>query len=160
MIKGTLPKMGLDPLPHDPWILSGILMQPFSHNNSTQSTSQLHVGLYVDDFVFYFSDPVQEKRFKLFSRIKLRLTLWAKLTTSWEHISTGLMKSTETYHFTYVNQHSNHSQHITSPSIPSKRRQAWPLINLVIPPTQFLLLILSNPLLPTKIKHINTFLDV
>ena len=44
---------------------------------------------------------------KIFSRIKLRLTSWATLTTSWEQLSTGLITRTEKYQFTYINHNSN-----------------------------------------------------
>ena len=59
MINGILLKIGLNNSPHDPFLLSGTLTQPYYATNSQHSTSQLHVGLYVDDFVFFYSNPFQ-----------------------------------------------------------------------------------------------------
>ena len=125
MIKVILLKMGLNPSPYDPFLLSGILMQPSSHTDSTYSISQLHTGLYVNYFFLYLSNPVQKELSKLFSRVKLRLNSWATLTTSWDQFSTVLITSTETYQFTYVNQNSHYSQHIASLYTPSTRWQTW-----------------------------------
>ena len=50
--------------PHDPCLLSGILEKPNSHKTISEYQSQLHVGLYVDDFVFYSSDSAQEVLFQ------------------------------------------------------------------------------------------------
>ena len=60
MIEGILLKMVLKASLHDPCLLSGVLEKPNSHNTISEDQSQLHVGLYVDDFVFYSSDPAQE----------------------------------------------------------------------------------------------------
>ena len=60
MIKGILLKMGLKASPHDPCLLSGILEKPNSHKTISEDQSQLHVDFYVDDIVFYSSDPSQE----------------------------------------------------------------------------------------------------
>ena len=51
--------MGLKASPYDPVLLSGILDKPNSHKTISEDQSQLHVGLYVEDFVFYSSDPAQ-----------------------------------------------------------------------------------------------------
>ena len=59
MIKGILLKMGLKASTHDPFFLYGIIDKPTSHKNIPKYHSQLHVGLYVEDFVFYSSDPAQ-----------------------------------------------------------------------------------------------------
>ena len=64
MIKGILLNMGLKASPHDTCLLSGILENPTSHNTIPEYQSQLHIGLYVDDFVFYSSDPTQEALFQ------------------------------------------------------------------------------------------------
>ena len=54
-IKGILLKMGLEASPHDPWLLYDTLEKPNSNKTISENQSQLHVGLYVDDFVFYSS---------------------------------------------------------------------------------------------------------
>ena len=64
MIKGVILKMGLKASPHDPCLLSGILEKPNSQKTISEDQSQLHVGLYVDYFVFYSSYPAQEVLFQ------------------------------------------------------------------------------------------------
>ena len=64
MSKGVLLKIGLEASPHETCLLSGIFDNPYFPQNISESQSQLHVGLYVDDFVFYSSDPTQEALFK------------------------------------------------------------------------------------------------
>ena len=56
--------MGLNASPHDPCLLSGVLANPSSPETISAVQSQLHVGLYVDDFVFNSSYPTQEALFK------------------------------------------------------------------------------------------------
>ena len=63
-IKGILIKMGIKASPHGPCLLPGILDNPSSHQTISEAQSQLHVGLYVDDFVLYSSDPTQQALFK------------------------------------------------------------------------------------------------
>ena len=63
MIKGILLKMGLKAYPHDPCLLSGVLEGSNSQNTMSKDQSQLHDGLYVEDFFFYSSDPNQEVLF-------------------------------------------------------------------------------------------------
>ena len=53
IIKWILLKMGLKASPHETCLLSGILEEPNSQKTISEDWSQLHVGLYVDDFVFY-----------------------------------------------------------------------------------------------------------
>ena len=65
MIKGILLNIFLNPSPHDPCLLSGILVNPSCPDTISVVQSQLHVGLYVDDFVLYSSDPTQEAIFKI-----------------------------------------------------------------------------------------------
>ena len=64
MIKGILLKMGLKASPHDPCLLSGMIDNPSSPQTIPEAQSQLHVGLYVGNFVFYSSYPTQEDLFK------------------------------------------------------------------------------------------------
>ena len=64
MIKGILLKMVLNPSPRDPFLLSSVHTNPSSPDIISDLQFQLHTGLYVDDFVFYSSDPAQEALFK------------------------------------------------------------------------------------------------
>ena len=64
MIKENLLKMGLNPSPHDPCLLSGVVTNPSSTDTILDLQSQLCVGLYFKFFVFYSSDPTQEALFK------------------------------------------------------------------------------------------------
>ena len=57
MIRGILIKMFIKASPHDPCLLSGVFSNPSSPDTISEAQSQLHVGLYVDDFVFYSSYP-------------------------------------------------------------------------------------------------------
>ena len=52
--------MGLKGSPHGPWIFSGILDNPSSPHTISEDQSKLHGGLYVEDLVFYSSDPAQD----------------------------------------------------------------------------------------------------
>ena len=56
--------MGLNPSPHDPWLLSGVFTNPSSPACTSDLQYKLHVGLYIDDLVFYLSGPAQEYLFK------------------------------------------------------------------------------------------------
>ena len=64
MIKEILLNIGLKASPHDTFLLSSILEDSNSQKTISKDQSQLHIGLYVDDLVFYSSDPVQEFHFK------------------------------------------------------------------------------------------------
>ena len=60
MFTAALRDMGLKPSLHDPCLFSGTLS---SNDASTSDVAPVHVGIYVDDFVFYSTDPAQESRF-------------------------------------------------------------------------------------------------
>ena len=64
MIKGILLSMGLKASLHYPCLLYGVLANPSSPETISAVQSQLHVGLYVNNFVFYSSDLTQEALFK------------------------------------------------------------------------------------------------
>jgi len=76
MITFILKKMNLEPYPHDPCLYSGVIntssLNSTPFNNSDPSTSpiindsdhKLHVGIYVDNFVFYSTDPAKEALFQ------------------------------------------------------------------------------------------------
>ncbi|KAL7516707.1 hypothetical protein ACHAWX_001691 [Stephanocyclus meneghinianus] len=60
-VTAALCDMGLKPSIHDPCLFSGTVK---STNTSTNETvAPINVGIYVDYFVFYSTDPVQEARF-------------------------------------------------------------------------------------------------
>ena len=64
MIKGILLQIVLNPSLHDPCLLSGVLTNPYSPASTSDLQYQLHVGLYVENFVLYSSDPTQKALFK------------------------------------------------------------------------------------------------
>lgn len=66
MVTKILTDMGLKASPHDPCLFSGILQPSTSQNDIIlpPSRSVIHVGLYVDDFVFYSISPAEEELFK------------------------------------------------------------------------------------------------
>ena len=57
--------MGLNPSPNEPWLLSGVLSNPYYPYTISTVQYKIHVSLYVDDLVFYSSDPTQEALFKI-----------------------------------------------------------------------------------------------
>ena len=59
MIKGILLKMVLNHSLHDPCLISDTLNNPSSYTGKSQLQYQLHIGLYINDFVFHSSDPDQ-----------------------------------------------------------------------------------------------------
>ena len=65
MIKGILLNMGLKASPHYPCLLYSVLSNPSYPDTIFEAQSQLHVSLYVNDFVFYSSYPTQESLFKI-----------------------------------------------------------------------------------------------
>ena len=64
IIKGSLVNMGLKASPHNPCFLYVILDNPSSLQNISEAQSQLQVGVYIHNFVFYSSYPTQEALFK------------------------------------------------------------------------------------------------
>eukprot|EP00956_Cyclotella_meneghiniana_P035945 scaffold119809_cov102-Cyclotella_meneghiniana.AAC.2 len=82
MITAILKDIGLTPSPHDPCLYSGFIVDssPTTPSQSSQtktlpktptstpapnsSRKPVHVGIYVDDFVFFSEDPKEEERFK------------------------------------------------------------------------------------------------
>ena len=63
--------MGLNPSPHDPCIISGVLNNSYSPTCTSDLQPQLHVGLYTNGFIFYSSDPSQEELFKTLLQEKI-----------------------------------------------------------------------------------------
>ena len=70
MITKILKDIGLQPSPHDPCLYSGVITSPTSSPTTLPSTppstrkKPVHVGIYVDDFVFFSEDPNEEDIFK------------------------------------------------------------------------------------------------
>jgi hypothetical protein len=60
MMSSILTKMGLSASLHDPCLYSGHV----NTSSGTTFTHPLHIGLYVDDFVFYTKDKAHEAAFK------------------------------------------------------------------------------------------------
>ena len=63
MFTSILLDIGLCPSPHDPCLYTGQVKDP-SGRASTSSAAPVEVGIYVDDFVFYSTDPAQELLFQ------------------------------------------------------------------------------------------------
>jgi hypothetical protein len=64
MFVAALKDIGLKPSLHDPCLFSGVVRQNTTTTSSHSSQlAPIHVGIYVDDFVFYSTDPLQEQRF-------------------------------------------------------------------------------------------------
>ena len=63
-IKGIILKIGLNLSSHDPCLISSVLNNPSSTDSISDLQSQLHIGLYLNNFVFYSSYPDQEAPFK------------------------------------------------------------------------------------------------
>ena len=72
MIRDILLKTGINTSPNDPCIISGVLTNPYYPDCTSDLQSQLHVGLYVNDFVFYSYDPTQEELFKTLLQEKIQ----------------------------------------------------------------------------------------
>ena len=64
-IKGIILNMGLKDSPHYPRLLSDVISNPSYPETISEAQYQLHVGLYVNDFVFLFlrsnpGGPIQD----------------------------------------------------------------------------------------------------
>ena len=65
MITDILKNIGLTPSPHDPCLYSGVITSPQAPSELPPSSRKpVHVGIYVDDFVFFSEDPAEEENFK------------------------------------------------------------------------------------------------
>ena len=63
MVMRILKEMGLQPSPHDPFLYSGILTADETKILST-TYQKIHIGLYVDDFIFFSVNTVEEDFFE------------------------------------------------------------------------------------------------
>jgi hypothetical protein len=65
MFTAALRDIGLTASKHDPCLFSGVVKADDKTASLPSSTrARVHVGIYVDDFVFYSIDPLEEERFK------------------------------------------------------------------------------------------------
>jgi hypothetical protein len=65
MFTAALRDIGLTASKHDPCLFSGVVNAEDNTDSLPSSTrARVHVGIYVDDFVFYSTDPLEEERFK------------------------------------------------------------------------------------------------
>jgi hypothetical protein len=63
MFAQALRDMGLQASKHDPCLFSGVVTRsPSSINDSTRAS--VHVGIYLDDFVYYSTDPHEQLHFQ------------------------------------------------------------------------------------------------
>ena len=60
MFTSILRKLNLTASPHDPCLFTGIVNDP----EGTSARAPISVGIYVDDFIFYSTDPQQEQLFR------------------------------------------------------------------------------------------------
>jgi hypothetical protein len=63
MITKILTDIGLTPSPHDPCLFSGVIQSPLITTTSS-NCKPVHVGIYIDDFMFFSEDPTEEENFK------------------------------------------------------------------------------------------------
>ena len=101
--------MGLNTPPHYPCLLYGVLDNPSSPETISAVQSQLHVGLCVENFVFYSSDPTHEALIR-----KSKSISWEMLTISWVLHLLGSKKNTGKSLSIYANWNSLNSQLIGS----------------------------------------------
>ena len=64
MTEGIILDTRLNPSPHDPCLLSGVITNPSSLACTSDLQYQLHVRLYVYEFLFYLYDTSQEELLK------------------------------------------------------------------------------------------------
>jgi hypothetical protein len=65
MFTAMLKHIGLTPSPHDPCLFSGVVQSADISTDIPASHQQpIHVGIYVDDFVFFSEDPRKDDLFK------------------------------------------------------------------------------------------------
>jgi hypothetical protein len=73
MFTKILTEMGLKPSPHDPCVYTGVVNPGEDYDPATSTRKLLHIGIYVDDFVFFSEDSAEEELFRttLASKIKV-----------------------------------------------------------------------------------------
>ena len=63
MITKILTEIGLVASPHDPCLFTSVVMNSSAPNLPSAPHKPIHVELYIDDFVFFSEDPMEEERF-------------------------------------------------------------------------------------------------
>jgi hypothetical protein len=73
MFTKILTELGLQASPHDPCVYTGVVNPGPDYDPATSNRKLLHIGIYVDDFVYFSENPAEEKLFQeaLASRIKV-----------------------------------------------------------------------------------------
>lgn len=73
MFTNILSKLGLIASPQNLCIYTGVINPWSNYDPTTSDCKLLHIGIYVDDFVYFSEDPAEEKLFQeaLASRIKV-----------------------------------------------------------------------------------------
>ena len=79
MVNSILIAVGLQPSLHDPCLFLGVPSSPTSPAAATDKS--LHLGLYVDDFVYFSEDSAIKKRFERLIAAKLKVKFMG--TVNW-----------------------------------------------------------------------------
>ena len=79
MVTSILTEMDLLPSVHDPCLFQGVPSSP--EDPATGGDKPLHLGIYVDDFVYFSEDPEVEHRFERLLRSKLKIDFMG--TVNW-----------------------------------------------------------------------------
>jgi hypothetical protein len=91
MFCAALKDLGLEQSVHDPCLFSGNL----NTDSSPSSKSKLHVGIYVDDFVFFSEDPAIEQAFQQQLKTKVKVDFMGNVgyflgtAFTWKHLPDG-----------------------------------------------------------------------
>ena len=111
-IKRVLLNMGLNSSPHDPWLLSDVFTNPSSTYCTSDLQYQIHVGLYVDEFVFYLSEPTHEELLKNLLQEKIQVDFmrnvdyWLGTAFNWlQHTSGNISVHLCQFTFTELTTH-------------------------------------------------------
>ena len=106
--------MGLEASPHDTCLLYGVPVNPSYTETISAVQPQPHVGLYVDDFVFYSSDPTQEALFKTLLQEHIQVDFMGDVDYFLGTKFTWPKKNKGTPLYIYANRHSLNTQPISS----------------------------------------------
>ena len=75
MFTQALQDIGLTTSKHDPCLIAGVVAMSPSSSNEPNRVS-VHVGIYVDDFIYYSTDPMRNFASKRNLRSVWSLTSW------------------------------------------------------------------------------------
>ena len=79
MVNKILMDMSLKPSLYDPYLFQGVLSSPESP--AAKTDKPLHLGLYVDDFVYFSEDAATDQRFERLLAAKLKVEFMS--TVNW-----------------------------------------------------------------------------